>query len=80
MMSTARIVRSLSVWTSETRTRGSGPASSRTVPPPRSTLASCELREERVTVLFPRLLVIPSSWTHCGDGSWRRRNGLWRKD
>jgi hypothetical protein len=85
-----RIVRWVSVssqlgfWERDTWTRGwtsgSGLASSNAVPP----LRSAVVREERATVLLPRRLVMPLpmslSWARCADGSWRRRNGLWRKD
>jgi hypothetical protein len=43
-----------------------------------------QLRKERATVLLPRRLMMPLpvslSWARCADGSWQRRNGLWRKD
>ena len=63
---------------------GSGLAASNAVPPLRSAVVNYQLRKERATVLLPRRLVMPLpmslSWARCADGSWRRRNGLWRKD
>ena len=90
----ARIVRWVSVssqlgfWERDTWRRGwtsgSGPASSNAVPPLRSAAVNYQLRKERATLLLPRRLVMPLpkplSLARCADGSWRRRNGLWRKD
>jgi hypothetical protein len=90
----ARIVRPVSVsgqlgfWERDTWMRGwtsgSGPASSNAVPPLRCAAVDYQLRKEWATVLLPRRLVMPLpmsfSWARCADCSWRRRNGLWRKD